>query len=61
MTPYQSQRIRFGVLAARHMLERRRLTGWQLDDLEGMEGAGWRVRDSRKAFDAEFEAAMLRD
>ena len=53
MTPYQAQRIRFGILAARHMLERWRLTGSQVDDLEGMELSGWRVHDSHKAFDRE--------
>ena len=61
MTPTQAQRIRFGILAARHMLERHRLTDWQRDDLEGMRESGWRRRDSLDAFNAEFEAAMLRD
>ena len=61
MTPTQSRRIRFGILAARHMLERGRLTDWQRDDVEGMEDAGWRRRDSEDAFDHEFKAAMQRD
>ena len=56
MTPYQSQRIRFGILAARHMLERGRLTASQVEDLEGMEVSGWRAGDAgtRKAFDREW-------
>lgn len=60
MTPYQSQRIRFGILAARHMLERGRLTDSQVEDLEGCVLAGWKYRDAQKSFDAEYEAAMLR-
>lgn len=60
MTPYQSQRIRFGILAARHMLERHRLTGWQVDDLEGCVAAGWKYRDSQRAFDREHKAAWAR-
>lgn len=60
MTPYQSQRIRFGILAARHMLERDRLTDSQVEDLEERVLAGWKYRDAQKAFDAEYEAAMLR-
>lgn len=53
MTPYAAQRIRFGILAARHMLERERLTTWQVDDLEGCKASGWKNRDSLKAFDRE--------
>lgn len=60
MTPYTAQRIRFGILAARHMLERHRLTWDQLYDLEEMDAVGWKVRDSRKAFDAELAAAQDR-
>ena len=60
MTPYQAQRIRFGILAARHMLERDRLTDSQVDDLEGMELSGWRVHDSHKAFDREAKKAARR-
>ena len=60
MNAYQSQRIRFGILAARHMLERGRLTDSQVDDLEGMELSGWRVHDSHKAFDREYESATER-
>lgn len=57
---YQSQRIRFGILAARHMLERWRLTPAQVDDLEGCLASGWKYRDSQKAFDHEIHAATLR-
>ena len=60
MTPYQAQRIRFGILAARHMLERERLTEGQVNDLEGMEFSGWRVHDSHAAFNREAKKAMRR-
>ena len=62
MNAYQSQRIRFGILAARHMLERDRLTDWQRDDLEGMRVSGWRVaKDGTvKAFRKESDAALMR-
>lgn len=53
MTPRKAQRIRFGILAARHALERGRLTEWQVEYLEGCEAVGWQVRDSRNAFDRE--------
>lgn len=53
MTPYKAQRIRFGILAARHMLERWRLTPDQVDYLEGCEAVGWGMRDSRKAYEQE--------
>ena len=63
MTPYQAQRIRFGILAARHMLERGRLTESQVEDLEGMELSGWRAGDAgtRKAFRRETDAQWLRE
>ncbi|MDN4644963.1 hypothetical protein [Arthrobacter sp. PsM3] len=60
MNAYQAQRIRFGILAARHMLERDRLTSWQVDDLEGMRDVGWRYQDALEAFDREFESATER-
>jgi len=60
MTPYQSQRVRFGILAARHELERHRLTPDQVEDLEGMEFEGWQKRDSRRAYNAEWFAALCR-
>ena len=60
MTSSQAQRIRFGILAARHMLERGRLTDWQVEDLEGMECAGWKVGDSNKAFNVELNNALIR-
>lgn len=53
MNAYQAQRIRFGILAARHLLTRDRLTPDQIDYLEGCEQAGWRAWDSIKAFDRE--------
>jgi hypothetical protein len=40
---YQAQRIRFGILAARHTLARDRLTPGQVEDLEAMELVGWQV------------------
>lgn len=60
MTRAQAQRLRFGILAARHELERHRLTPDQVEDLEGMEFEGWQKRDSRRAFDKEFERAWIR-
>lgn len=60
MNAYQAQRIRFGILAARHMLERFRLTVGQVDDLEGCIAAGWKYRDAQKAFDREHKAATMR-
>ena len=53
MTPYQAQRIRFGILAARHMLERERLTESQVEDLEECVLSGWKYRDAQKSFDRE--------
>lgn len=55
MNAYQAQRIRFGILAARHTLARHRMTPDQLDYLEGCEAVGWRRGDAgtRKAFDRE--------
>lgn len=60
MTPYAAQRIRFGILAARRALERWRLTDDQVDYLEGCEASGWRVKDSRLAFDREAQTWILR-
>jgi len=53
MTPYQSQRIRFGILAARHTLERDRLTPDQTDYLENCAGYGWRKEDAWAAYRRE--------
>lgn len=53
MNAYQAQRIRFGILAARHTLAREAMTPEQVDDLEGSAYAGWLIRDSQKAFDRE--------
>lgn len=57
-----AQRLRFGILAARHMLERDRLTGWQVDDLEGMEAVGWRIGryGTVKAMNREIDNWMRR-
>lgn len=57
MNAYQAQRIRFGILAARHVLDRDRMTWWQVDYLEGCENVGWRVGNAgtRKAFMRESE------
>lgn len=62
MTPYQAQRIRFGILAARHMLERFRMPWRQTVDLEAMELVGWVVGDAgtSKAFANEYDAAADR-
>lgn len=62
MTPYQAQRIRFGILAARHVLERDRLTPDQIDYIEGCRGYGWGVghNGTVKAFREESDAALGR-
>jgi len=62
MNAYQAQRIRFGILAARHILERDRMTPDQVDYLEGCEVSGWVVGNAgtRKAFDHETGSAILR-
>lgn len=57
MTPYQAQRIRFGILAARHMLERWRLRTWQVDDMEGCVASGWKWQDAIDPFDASFSTS----
>lgn len=56
----QAQRIRFGILAARHVLERDRLTPDQVEYLEGCEAAGWAVKYSRKAYRRERDNAVYR-
>ena len=55
MNAYQAQRIRFGILAARHMLEWERMTPDQIEYLEGCEVSGWKIWDAGvlKAFDRE--------
>lgn len=60
MTHAKAQRIRFGILAARHALERDRLTPWQEDYLEGCEASGWLIKDSIDAHDHEWIAALTR-
>lgn len=60
MTPSAAQRLRFGILAARHEGERGRLTEDQVDYLEGCESVGWRVKYSREAYDAEWENILSR-
>lgn len=60
MTPHKAQRIRFGILAARHALERDRLAPWQVDYLEGCEASGWTPLDAHKAYSRETNAALTR-
>lgn len=60
MTTYRAQRLRFGILAARHALERHRLTEDQTDFIEGCEAVGWAIKYSRKAHDREWLAALTR-
>lgn len=52
---YQAQRIRFGLLAARHTLARGTMTPDQVDYLEGCEAVGWIIGDAGtvKAYDRE--------
>ena len=60
MNAYQAQRIRFGILAARHTLERHRITPDQADYLEGCAAHSWKVRDSYPAYRRERKAAEKR-
>jgi len=60
MTTYRAQRLRFGILAARHALERHRLTEDQTDFLEGCETVGWAIKYSRKAYAREINNAIYR-
>lgn len=60
MTTYAAQRLRFGILAARHALERWRLTETQTDFLEGCETVGWAIKYSARSFDREYVKAWLR-
>jgi hypothetical protein len=60
MTTYRAQRLRFGILAARHTIERDRLTEDQLDFLEGCETVGWAIKYSRKAYAREIDNAVKR-
>lgn len=54
MTRAQAQRLRFGILAARHGLERWRLTPDQVDYLENCERVyGWRKEDAWAAYKRE--------
>jgi len=57
MNAYQAQRIRFGILAARHCFERDLMTADHVEYLEGCELVGWRVGDAGtvEAFDKECE------
>jgi len=60
---YQAQRIRFGILAARHTLARDRMTPDQVDYLEGCGASGWIIASSRatvKAFDREYSELQSR-
>jgi hypothetical protein len=58
---YQAQRIRFGILAARHLIARHRMTPDQVDYLEGCEAVGWRAWHSVKAFDREMARLWAKD
>jgi hypothetical protein len=60
MTTYRAQRLRFGILAARHALERHRLTEDQTDFIEGCEAVGWAIKYSRKAYAREINNAIYR-
>ena len=60
VTPYAAQRLRFGILAARHMYARDAMTADQIDYLEGCVCAGWRIRDSLKAFRRECQMIAAR-
>jgi len=60
MNRARAQRIRFGILAARHQLERGRLTDWQADYLEGCEANGWTAGDSKEAYRRERFNARCR-
>lgn len=57
MNAYQAQRIRFGILAARHLCDREAMTPDQVDYLEGCEAHGWMIGDAGtlKAFERECE------
>lgn len=62
MNAYQAQRIRFGILAARHIYTRETMTADQIDYLEGCEAHGWIVGDAGtlKAFDRECQELQSR-
>ncbi len=62
ITHAQAQRIRFGILAARHSMERDRLTPEQEDYLEGYELSGGMSGNvsARRAHDRERLAALAR-
>lgn len=60
MNENKARKHRFGILAARHCFERWRITAGQADYIEGHEGSGWNWRDSKKAFNRERNAALLR-
>lgn len=61
MRASSAQRLRFGVLAARHVMERDRLTPWQIDYLEGCEASGWVIGDAQRAYDRETWAVLHRE
>ena len=48
--PRKANRLRFGILAARHALERDRLTADQVDYLENCRTIGWRKEDAWAAY-----------
>jgi putative IMPACT (imprinted ancient) family translation regulator len=59
---YQAQRIRFGILAARHIYDREAMTPGQVDYLEGCEANGWMIGDGGtvKAFEREASEILSR-
>ena len=61
MKPASAPRLRFGILAARHVMERDRLTPWQVDYLEGCEASGWTIADAQRAYDRETWAVLHRE
>ena len=62
MKARHARRIRFGILAARHRIERARLTWWQEDYLLARLDNGWMLGDTGtlKAHDREYAAAQRR-
>ena len=62
MNAYQAQRIRVGILAARHSLASRRMTSDQIDYVERCLDHGWIVGDSGtwKAWNRECAAMRQR-
>jgi len=62
MKTRHAQAIRFGILAARHIMARDRMTPHQIDYLEGCHASGWIIGDfgTGKAFDQECQELLSR-